>query len=376
MTGFFIVEIMGLTCLLAYCLQVLRLCLALYEYGQKPLPDKTHELPFLSVIVPVKYHVKAFNCCLQSLARQEYPHDRMEVLVVNDHADFDVASRIKNFAASYPTLNISCLLNHGSGKKQAILSAMASASGTHVVLTDADCTHPTLWLKTLVLPFSGSDCQLVLGPVQRKGKTWLGMWDEADYNGMMLWGMSSALLHMPVLASSCNLAFCKKSFEEAAPFKNNLHLAGGDDMFTLMAFVKKFGRQSVKALVLRHALVKTEGVSSLSAFVDARIRWAAKTKYYLFSMSGLLALFIALLHLLLFAGFVLAFLVPGVWLPVISGVLVKTAAETLLFFTGKKILGTFHRPLLMPLLQVLQVLSIPLLALMSVFASARQWKTR
>ncbi len=217
---------------------------------------------------------------------------------------------------------------------------------------------------------------MVLGPVQRQAKTWIGLWDEADYTGMMLWGMSSALLHMPVLASSCNLAFCKKSFEEAAPFTNNLHLAGGDDMFTLMAFVKKFGRQSVKALVLRHALVKTEGVSSLSAFVDARIRWAAKTKYYLFSMSGLLALFIGVLHLFLFAGVLLALLYPGFRLPVISGILIKTAADTLLFFTGKKILGTFHRPLLMPLLQVLQVLSIPLLALMSVFASARQWKTR
>ncbi len=148
MKGFFIVEIMGLTCLLAYCVQVLRLCLALYEEGQKPLPDKNAALPFLSLIVPVKYNARAFEHCLQSLVQQEYPHNKLQVLVVNDHADFDVASRIKNFAASYPTLNISCLLNHGSGKKQAILSAMASASGTHVVLTDADCTHPTSWLKT------------------------------------------------------------------------------------------------------------------------------------------------------------------------------------------------------------------------------------
>jgi cellulose synthase/poly-beta-1,6-N-acetylglucosamine synthase-like glycosyltransferase len=374
--SFFLFELILPVCMLIYCLHVFRLCHALNEDARKPLTVNAATLPRISLIVPIKYNASACSLCLQSLAQQAYPHDKMEVVVVNDRADFDVASMVKTVAASYPRLNISCIPNHGSGKKQAILSGLASASGTHVVLTDADCTHPTSWLETLLLPFLNDDCHLVLGPVQREGKKWMGIWDEADYNGMMLWGMASALLHKPVLASSCNLAFRKKSFEQATPFVDNLHLAGGDDMFILMAFEKKFGSQSIHALVKRQALVKTEGVSSISSFLHARIRWAAKTKYYLFSPSGLLALGIGWLHLLLFAGLFFGLVYPTYLLPVIICITGKTAADTLLLFTGKKILGTFHRPLLMPLLQVLQVLIIPLLIVMSAFASVRQWKTR
>jgi cellulose synthase/poly-beta-1,6-N-acetylglucosamine synthase-like glycosyltransferase len=376
LASFFLFELILPVCLLIYCLQVFRLCHALNEDARKPYPANALTRPWITLIVPVKYNASACSLCLQSIAQQGYPQNKMEVLVVNDQADFDVASLVKTVASSYPRLNISCISNHGSGKKQAILSGLASASGTHVVLTDADCTHPTSWLETLLLPFLNDDCHLVLGPVQREGKKWMGIWDEADYNGMMLWGMASALLHKPVLASSCNLAFRKKSFEQATPFFDNLHLVGGDDMFILMAFEKKFGGQSIHALVKRQALVKTEGVSSFSSFLHARIRWAAKTKYYLFSPSGLLAIGIGCLHLFLFAGLLFGLVYPAYLLPVIICILGKTAADSLLFFTGKKILGTFHRPLLMPLLQVLQVLSVPLLVVMSAFASVHQWKTR
>jgi cellulose synthase/poly-beta-1,6-N-acetylglucosamine synthase-like glycosyltransferase len=376
LASFFLFELILPVCLLIYCLQVFRLCHALNEDARKPYPANALTRPWITLIVPVKYNASACSLCLQSIAQQGYPQNKMEVLVVNDQADFDVASLVKTVASSYPRLNISCISNHGSGKKQAILSGLASASGTHVVLTDADCTHPTSWLETLLLPFLNDDCHLVLGPVQREGKKWMGIWDEADYNGMMLWGMASALLHKPVLASSCNLAFRKKSFEQATPFFDNLHLVGGDDMFILMGFEKKFGGQSIHALVKRQALVKTEGVSSFSSFLHARIRWAAKTKYYLFSPSGLLAIGIGCLHLFLFAGLLFGLVYPAYLLPVIICILGKTAADSLLFFTGKKILGTFHRPLLMPLLQVLQVLSVPLLVVMSAFASVHQWKTR
>jgi biofilm PGA synthesis N-glycosyltransferase PgaC len=376
LASFFLFELILPVCLLIYCQQVFRLCHALNEDARKPYPANALTRPWITLIVPVKYNASACSLCLQSIAQQGYPQNKMEVLVVNDQADFDVASLVKTVASSYPRLNISCISNHGSGKKQAILSGLASASGTHVVLTDADCTHPTSWLETLLLPFLNDDCHLVLGPVQREGKKWMGIWDEADYNGMMLWGMASALLHKPVLASSCNLAFRKKSFEQATPFFDNLHLVGGDDMFILMGFEKKFGGQSIHALVKRQALVKTEGVSSFSSFLHARIRWAAKTKYYLFSPSGLLAIGIGCLHLFLFAGLLFGLVYPAYLLPVIICILGKTAADSLLFFTGKKILGTFHRPLLMPLLQVLQVLSVPLLVVMSAFASVHQWKTR
>ena len=83
MISFFLFELILPVCMLIYCLHVFRLCHALNEDARKPLTVNAATLPRISLIVPIKYNASACSLCLQSLAQQAYPHDKMEVVVVN-----------------------------------------------------------------------------------------------------------------------------------------------------------------------------------------------------------------------------------------------------------------------------------------------------
>lgn len=48
------------------------------------LISTTTELPFVSVVVPMRDEVRHIGGCLGSLLRQDYPRDRLEIIVAEE----------------------------------------------------------------------------------------------------------------------------------------------------------------------------------------------------------------------------------------------------------------------------------------------------
>jgi len=79
---------------------VFHVVLNLYlSFGWKALKEskKTSENVCFSVIVPVRNEEQVIERLLASLAFQDYPRDRFEVLLVNDFSDDNTASKIEHF---------------------------------------------------------------------------------------------------------------------------------------------------------------------------------------------------------------------------------------------------------------------------------------
>jgi hypothetical protein len=129
------------------------------DFLGKKRPIHTGEiLPFLSVIVPAHNEERCIRAKLQNLLSQEYPADRIQILVGNDGSTDRTAEIVSDF--NFQGVQ---LVNSAEAKgKSAIQNTLVSrADGEILVFTDADCFLPPGALRTLVQSFADLQVGLV-----------------------------------------------------------------------------------------------------------------------------------------------------------------------------------------------------------------------
>lgn len=116
--------------------------------------------PFLSVLMPVYNGAATIGPALDSLAAQDYPADRYEVIVVNDGSTDDTARVIAE------RQNLRYIeLPHNMGLSPALNAGLDAARGEILVLFNDDCLAAPDYLSQLVLGYLHVDKPLGVGGV-------------------------------------------------------------------------------------------------------------------------------------------------------------------------------------------------------------------
>jgi GT2 family glycosyltransferase len=102
--------------------------------------------PFFSVVVPTFQRPDGLTRCLEALAAQELPHDRVEVVVVDDGSAEPPREIVARFA---PALGVRLIEQPNAGPAAARNSGAAAARGDYLVFTDDDCRPDPRWLGAL-----------------------------------------------------------------------------------------------------------------------------------------------------------------------------------------------------------------------------------
>ena len=113
--------------------------------------------PRVSVIVPCRNERPYIAACLDSILSNDYPEDRVEVIVCDGMSDDGTRDVIRNYAARFPRVHP---VDNPKGTAPAGLNAgIRHAGGDIVVRMDAHCRYPANYLRTLVhwLEKSGAD---------------------------------------------------------------------------------------------------------------------------------------------------------------------------------------------------------------------------
>jgi glycosyltransferase involved in cell wall biosynthesis len=120
-------------------------------------------LPTFSVIIPTRDRPRELAVCLESLAQQDYPRDRFEVIVVDDASRLPLAATI---AAFHDRLNLTVLNQpRSSGPGVARNCGAACAKGEFLAFTDDDCSPAPDWLQQLGARFISMPGHLIGGRV-------------------------------------------------------------------------------------------------------------------------------------------------------------------------------------------------------------------
>lgn len=131
--------------------------LALLAGGSRDDPDRAATFsgpwPTVSVVIPVFNEERRVRRKLDDIFRQEYPEDRMEVIVVSDGSTDATDRIVEEFGARVRLIRTAGRL----GKSLAQNEAVATATGDVLVLTDAAVQMAPRCLQGLVAPFANAD---------------------------------------------------------------------------------------------------------------------------------------------------------------------------------------------------------------------------
>jgi GT2 family glycosyltransferase len=186
----------------------------------------------ISVIVPTRNRPQKIEMCLRAIAGQSYPHDRFEVIVVDDGSDVPLAPTILPFRAH---LQLQLLEQKHAGPARARNTGAKHAAGTLLVFTDDDCEPTPGWLVALHTHFQRYPDRAI------GGDTVNALPDNAyssasqllvDYLYEYYAAATAARANGPTgprFFTSNNLAVSAALFHDVGGFDHSFPLAAGED---------------------------------------------------------------------------------------------------------------------------------------------------
>ena len=132
----------------------------------RPAPPVSAEAaPSLTVVIPAYNEGAMVLQSIESVARADYPQDRLEILVIDDGSKDDTWSYISEAAARYPNLVTALRHDRNRGKREALALGFARARGEVIVTLDSDSVIERNALLAIAGPFRDPRIGAVAGKV-------------------------------------------------------------------------------------------------------------------------------------------------------------------------------------------------------------------
>jgi poly-beta-1,6-N-acetyl-D-glucosamine synthase len=285
MTTFFI------TVFSIYFLFLVLLMIGWNRSSSRPRADQ--HTYFLSVIVPFRNEETNLPTLIESLRKLDYPQERFEALLIDDHSTDNSLFVVKQLVNNLPGIKV--VSARSAGKKGAVAHGVEISRGEVIITTDADCGLPADWLKCINSQFQNQSIQMIVGAVSIKSdKTFFSKLQVIEFGSLIGSAAATLRLGIPTMCNGANLSYRKEAFIEVEGFKGNEQIASGDDEFLMRKMVDKFGATCVEFLKDSKAVVRTNAQSTVKDFFAQRIRWAGKWRHNSSWIAKILAVFVLL----------------------------------------------------------------------------------
>ncbi|MBK9147239.1 MAG: glycosyltransferase [Flavobacteriales bacterium] len=238
---------------------------------RKRLPDDA--LPAIAAIIPVRNEERGIARVLQDMHAQDYPKERIEVLLVDDGSDDRTVEIAQGMRKSWPQLQV--VRSESEGKKAAIAMGISASRAEIIVLTDADARFGAQRIRCIAERMASSGAELLVLPVWTNGQASLGGLQEVEQAALLGVALGTAMNGSPFLAYGANLAFSRAAFVHVGGYQGD-RFASGDDVFLLRRM--RANGKPVRALADPEALVEVEAAGTWRGFFAQRLRWAGKMR--------------------------------------------------------------------------------------------------
>ncbi len=291
----------------------------------------------VSVIIPARNEAANIVACIQSILKQHYPQQLLEIIVVDDHSTDGTVRQVARF--NQPNVFVCSLADASpakgtSFKKRALELGITRATGELIVTTDADCIASEHWIATIVSLFEAENPVCVAAPVLfHDGKNAIERFQSLDFAGMMSITGAGIAGKFQTMANGANLAYSKQAFNDVGGFEGIDKVASGDDILLAQKFAQKYPNR-IRFVKSKDAVVYTAAKPTWSAFVSQRVRWGSKSTSYREWQVPFILLIVFMFCVVLLLGFPFIFINPlwrHVWYILLT---TKVLADYLLLFSA------------------------------------------
>ncbi|MEO0731466.1 MAG: glycosyltransferase [Bacteroidota bacterium] len=246
--------------------------------------------PRIAVIVPYRNELPNLPALLAALAGQDYP--TFEVILVDDgstdggpaYVDNSLgagagAKSVKGSVATFHHLSLEADVELIAHKKAALTLGITHAEAELILTTDADCTFPPDWLRTVAAGFTPG-VEVLSGPVLNHPLAgFVHHFQALDLAAYQFLTATSIAAGSPTLANGAFFAFRKQTFYRVGGYAGVDHLPSGDDVLLLHKFRQSLPPEAFKWLT-GPTVVRTRPVDGWPALWRQRLRWAGKAGHY------------------------------------------------------------------------------------------------
>ena len=188
------------------------------------------KLPFVTVVIPVKNEHKYIRSCLDSVLLQDYPKNRLEVILAVGPSNDDTAEIIEEYSRQYshikmiknPKGTISCGVNLG----------IKAALGEYIVRLDAHTEFASDYVSKCVEYLIKTGADNVGGPTVVKGKTPVqAAVAAAYYSPFALGGGKQHIANFEGYSDTVSFGSFKKTTAEKVGYFDERLILNEDDDF-------------------------------------------------------------------------------------------------------------------------------------------------
>lgn len=232
------------------------------------------EWPMITILVAARNEQVNIRPCLQSLLDQDYPADCLELIAINDESEDDTLRIMEEVAATVAgrIRIISTVAERSAvhGKARALAQGIDHATGELFLFTDADCTPPSTWARSVVQHFT-SNVDVATGFTIVKHKSTFGALQALDW--LHLHAIASAALELGVLMGCIgnNFAIRRSAYQRVGGYRG-MEFSVTED-FALFAAVLRAGGRGIFHCH-PDAAMQTEPCPTLFDVLRQKQRWA------------------------------------------------------------------------------------------------------
>lgn len=187
--------------------------------------------PTVTVIVPVRNEERFIERCLYSVAAQDYPRARIDVLVVDGRSTDLTRQVVARFAAE-STLDLRLLDNPARKAAAAMNVGLREARGDIIVRVDGHATLAPDYVRRAVAALEASSAECVGGVLATEGRSPVGRAIAAAMSSRF--GVGGAMFRTGGAAGPVDTvafgAYRRRVFDRLGPFREDID-AGEDDEF-------------------------------------------------------------------------------------------------------------------------------------------------
>ncbi|WP_405321312.1 glycosyltransferase family 2 protein [Frisingicoccus sp.] len=185
--------------------------------------------PFVSVVIPVRNEYNYIRSCLDSILRQDYPKNRLEILLAVAPSDDGTEEIIMEYQKKYDYIHM--LTNEKSTISHGVNMGIHAAKGEYIVRLDAHTEFAPDYISKCIEYLLKTGADNVGGPTKVKGKTPIQRAVAAAYySSFALGGGKQHIKDYEGYSDTVSFGAFKKSTAEAVNcFDEELILNEDDD---------------------------------------------------------------------------------------------------------------------------------------------------
>lgn len=265
-------SIFNLVFIIVVSLYILQQIIFLIGFKKKLKINDNYE-PFVSIIVAARNEEKNIRQCLESLAKVDYPEEKIEVIIVDDFSTDKTGRIIDEFTSKYShfkkVIPVEKVIPK-PGKANAIVNGIRNSRGEIIFTTDADCVVKPTWIKTQVKYFTDNVGVVTGFTFQKSYSQFTGM-QNLDWVYLLTVAAGTINLGLPLSCIGNNMAYRRDAYDWVGGYEN-IKFSITED-FALLHKIHKHTHYKIVYPVEYDAVNLSEPCSDLKSLYRQKHRW-------------------------------------------------------------------------------------------------------